>query len=251
MTARSIPFRATARSEAAKLATAPAQAGTLAAAGVATVLVAVFVGLSGSLQPDDTRLGGALTGAMLGQLLAGVLGALVMTSEHASGLAATTFVATPRRARVVGAKALVVAGATAVVGTVASVVSVVVASPLIGSGHPPGDPFPAVLGVGLGFGLVAVLGLALGALLRHTAGAVAAVAGLVLLPQLLGELAGDLQPWVMGLSPATALQKMTQSSDAATAVAGSLGPWPSLGALAAVAVALLLAATAAVLRRDV
>lgn len=238
------------RGETRKLLTTRSLRGTLAASGIVTVALAVFVGLTGSLQPDDTVLGGSLTGVVVAQLLAGVLGALVMTSEHGSGTLAATVAAVPRRGVVLGAKAVVAGVATTVVGLVAAVLALVAGSVLIDGDHPSGEPFPALLGVALGLGAVALFGLALGTLLRHTGGAVAAVVGLVLLPQLLGPLFGDLQPWVMGLSPATALQKMTQTSDVSAAVAGTIGPWPSLAVVGAVALVLLAVAGRALGRRD-
>jgi ABC-2 type transport system permease protein len=242
--------RGAVRGETRKLLTTRSLRGTLAAGGIVTVALAVFVGLTGSLQPDDTVLGGSLTGVVVAQLLAGVLGALAITSEHGTGTLAATVAAVPRRRVVLGAKAVVVGAATTVIGLVAATAAVVAGSALIDGDHAAGEPFPAVVGVALGLGAVALYGLALGTLVRHTGGAVAAVVGLVLLPQLLGPLFGDLQPWVTGLSPATALQKMTQTSDASAAVAGTLGPWPSLAVVGAVALVLLALADRALARRD-
>lgn len=224
---------------------------TLAASGVVTIALGVFVGLTGSLQPDDTELGGALTGVVIGQILAGVLGTLVMTSETTTGTIACTFAAVPRRRVVLVGKAIVVFVGSFVVGLAASAAALLVGRALIDGDHAAGEPFPALLGVAFTLGVAAVLGLAVGTLVRHPGGAVASVLGVVLVPQLLGPLFGDLQPWVMGLSPATALQKMTQTSDASTDVAGSLGPWPSLGIVAAVSLALLLIAARRLDRRDV
>jgi len=237
--------------EARKLATTSSLRGTLAASGVVTVLLAVFVGVTGSLQPDDTVLGGALTGVVVAQVLAGVVGALVMTSETGSGTLAPTLAAVPRRRVVLAAKAVVVTVTTTVVGLASSIIALVVGGALIGGDHASGDPVPALLGVALSLGAVGLFGLALGTLVRHTGGAVAAVLGVLLLPQLLGPLFGDLQPWVLGLSPATALQKMTQTSDASADVAGSLGPWPSLAAVVAVGLVLLALAGRSLDRRDV
>ena len=47
------------------------------------------------------------TGLLLGQLLAGVLGVLTITSEFSSGMIRATFAAAPRRQLVLGAKAAV------------------------------------------------------------------------------------------------------------------------------------------------
>lgn len=122
---------------------------------------------------------------------------------------------------------------------------------LSGNGYASGDPFPALAGVGAGFAAMAVLGLAVGALLRHSAGAIAAVVGVALVPSLLAPVFGDLQRWIAGASPMSALQKMTQSSDAAHDVVGSLGPWPSLLLVVACAVASVAVASRALRTRDV
>lgn len=42
---------------------------------------ALFVGAAESLQPDDTVLGGSLTGAVLGQFAAAVFGVLVVSEQ--------------------------------------------------------------------------------------------------------------------------------------------------------------------------
>lgn len=244
-------MRAVIAGELRKLTSTRSLRGTLAASGIITIALAVFVGLTGSLQPDDTELGGALTGVVLGQVLAGVLGALLMTSETTTGTLASTFAAVPVRRRVLAAKAVVAAAGASIVGLVASTAALLVGRSLIDGDHAAGDPFPALVGVALGIGVAALLGLAIGTLVRHTGGAVAAVLGVSLLPQILGPLFGDLQPWVMGLSPSTALQKMTQTSDASAEVAGSLGPWPSLAIVVAVSMVLLVVASRVLDRRDV
>lgn len=234
-----------------KLVSTPSLRWTLLGSGAVVAAIAVFVGATGSLQPDDTVLGGALTGATAGQLLAAALGVLVVTGEISSGTMAATLAAVPRRGRVVAAKVAVGAGSTAAVGLVGALVAWLVGAALIDGSHPGGEPFPALAGVSLALGVAGAAGVAVGLLVRHGGGAIAAVVGVVLAPQLLGPLFGDLQPWVVGLSPATALQKMTQSSDAAAAVAGSLGPWPSLGAVAGVVAVLLVLAGRAFARRDI
>ena len=107
-----------------------------------------------------------------------------------------------------------------------------------------GDPFPALLGVALCAGLTSLLGLAVGAVLRHSAGAVAAGAALLLVPSFLAPLLGDLQRWVSGATPLAALEKLTQTSDATPEAVGRLGGWASLLVVAGLAlIALLVAAT--------
>ena len=65
--------------------------------------------------------------------------------------------------------------------------------------------------------------------------------------KLLGPLFQDWQRWVVGASPTSVLQKLSQSSDAAPEVAGSIGAWPSLWLVCGYA-AVALAADAWMLR---
>lgn len=219
---------------------------------VACILgIAVFVGATESLQPDDTILGGSLTGAGPGQIIAGVFGVLVISGEYGTGLVRATFTANPRRVTVLTAKAVVIATSTFVTSLLACSLAYAVGDLMLsGKGYAPGEPMPALLGLALSFSVMGVLGLAVGAMLRHASGAIAAVFGIMMLPSLIGPLLGDWESWVAGASPLAALQKMAQSSDAASELAGSLGAWPSLGMVCAyTAIAL---ATAAILleRRD-
>jgi ABC-2 type transport system permease protein len=219
---------------------------------VLTPVMAVFVALTGSLQPDDTVMGGSLTAAPLAQIVAAAFGAVVMTGEYSTGTVRSTFAAMPGRGMVLGAKAAAVGAAVFVAGLASSATGVAIGSVLLaGDGYATGEPFPALVGVAASFAVLAVLGLAVGALLRHSAGAVAAVVGVVLLPPLVAPMFGDAQRWVAGASPASALEKMTQTSDAAPDLVGSLGAWPSLALVAGYAALATAAALAALRARDV
>ena len=76
--------------------------------------------LFSALAPTDMGPGGTATdsvslafgGISLSQLIIGVLAALFVGSEYASGLIRTTFGAVARRTRVLRAKAIVFGGAT-------------------------------------------------------------------------------------------------------------------------------------------
>ena len=238
--------------EAVKLTSTRSLRWTFAAFATLTPVMAVFVALTGSLQPDDTVMGGSLTAAPLAQSVAAALGAVVMTGEYSTGTVRPTFAAMPGRGMVLATKAAVVGAAVFVTGLVSSAAAFALGSVLLaGDGYATGEPFPALVGVAASFAALAVLGLAVGALLRHSAGAVATVVGVVLLPPLLAPMFGDAQRWIAGASPTSALEKMTQTSDAAPDVVGSLGAWPSL-ALVVAYTALAVAASAAALRaRDV
>ncbi|MGW0762850.1 ABC transporter permease subunit [Streptomyces sp. NPDC002814] len=224
---------------------------TTCATAVVPVLGAVFVAATGSLQPDDTVLGGTLTLCVVAQMLAAVVGALLVTGEYASGTIRTTFAANPRRATVLSAKAVLIAGLMYALALSSCTLAYLVGDALLDDGrYAQGEPLPALFGIAASFAVAALLGLAVGTLVRHSAGAVTAVIGLLLLPSLLGPLFGDAQRWIAGISPTAALQKLTQTSDATAETVGSLGPWPSLLLVAAYTAALLLLAAVALRKRD-
>jgi len=212
---------------------------------------AVFVGASESLQPDDTILGGSLTGAVTAQIAAAIFGVLAISGEYSTGTIRTTFTACPRRHTVLAAKAVVVAGVTFVVGFLACFLAYQIGTLMLsGKGYASGEPMPALVGVALSFSATGVLGVAVGTILRHSAGAITAVIGISLMPSLFGPLLGDLQRWVAGAAPAAAVQKLAQSSDAVPDVAGSLGAWPSLLIVCAYCVAALMTGAWRLTSRD-
>ncbi|MDT0307983.1 ABC transporter permease subunit [Streptomyces sp. DSM 44917] len=211
---------------------------------------AAFVAGTESLQPEDTVLGGSLTIAIPAMMLAAVLGALVICGEYASGTIRTTFAAVPRRGTVLAAKAALVSGLLFALALPAATGAYLLGDAMLGPSYAQGDPMPALLGVAGAFAVAGLLGLAVGTLVRHPAGAVTAVLGLLLLPSMLGPLFGDAERWVAGISPTAALEKLTQTSDATPESVGSLGPWPSLLLVAAYTALGLLAATALLRRRD-
>ncbi|WP_432041799.1 ABC transporter permease subunit [Streptomyces cadmiisoli] len=251
MTTRTIGFQQSLAHEWIKFRSLRSLVWTTAATAVVPVLGAVFVAATGSLRPDDTELGGSLTLSVVAQLLAAVTGALVITGEYGSGTIRTTFAATPRRTTVLSAKAALLMGLTYASALLSCALACAVGGALLDEGrYAQGDPLPALFGIAASFTVAALLGLAVGTLVRHSAGAVTAVIGVMLLPSLIGPLFGDAQRWVAGVSPTAALQKLTQTSDATSETVGSLGAWPSLMLVAAGTTALLLLAAGALRARD-
>jgi ABC-2 type transport system permease protein len=221
---------------------------TLAAVGLLLPVFAVIVAATGSLQPDDTILGASLTAAVPAQMVAAALGALVMSSEYTSGTIHTTLAASPRRTVVLAAKATIVAAALFAVTLPSSGLAFAIGSAMLdGDQYATGDAWPALAGVALMLSVSGVLGLAVGTALRRSAGAIAALVGVVMLPSLLAPVFGDLQRWVGGASPASALEKLTQTSEASHEAVGSLGAWPSF-AVVAVYTGLVLAGSSLLLR---
>jgi ABC-2 type transport system permease protein len=248
---RRASFAAALVSEWTKLRTLPSAVWSLAALAACVLGIAVFVGATESLQPDDTVLGGSLTGATLGLLVGAAFGVLIMSREYVSGTIRATLAACPRRHTVLAAKAVVTASSMFVVALVACFLAHQIGTFMLsGDGYAPGRPMPALLGVAACFSVTGVLGLAVGTILRHSAAAITTMIAILLLPSLLGPLLGDWQRWVAGASPLAALQKLAQSSDAAPDVAGSLAGWPSLWLVCGYAMVALLGAGALLRSRD-
>ncbi|HSK37772.1 MAG TPA: ABC transporter permease subunit [Actinomycetota bacterium] len=215
-------------SEWAKFRTVRSTRWTLAAMAAFVLGIAAFVGATRSLQPDDTVLGGSLTGAPFGLLVGASFGVLVSSREYATGTIGATLMACPRRGVVLAAKATVTAAVMFGVALAACFLAYQVGTVMLPDAYAPGTPMLALLGVAACFSVTALGGLAVGALLRHSAGAITTMVAVLLLPSLIGPLLGDWERWVAGASPVAAVQKLSQSSDAAPDAVGSLGAWPSL-----------------------
>ncbi|WP_327416483.1 ABC transporter permease [Streptomyces sp. NBC_01233] len=161
------------------------------------VLTVVGIGLLFVSQTSDEDYEGitfttpALFGLLVGEIAVMVLGVLTITSEHGTGLARTTFTAAPDRYRVLTAKYLVFS-ATALVTTMLSVFVVGIAASLAHDGaaagtHAAHEWLGALCGC-LYVTLLGVLALAIGALVRHSAGAISVMLGLVTLPPVIGAM---------------------------------------------------------------
>ncbi|MFJ3965162.1 ABC transporter permease [Streptomyces sp. NPDC090036] len=126
-------------------------------------------------------------------LVAGSIGALTVVSEYSSGLIRTTTVAVPARGSVVLAKAAVTATLWTTVGTVISTGSFLVSQGIL-SGRHAGVPlthpgaFRALAASALLAPVCALIGLALGVLLRHSAATVlTSIFTLLMLPPMFSE----------------------------------------------------------------
>ena len=138
----------------------------------------------------------SLAGIGLGQLALAVLGALLITTEYSTGGVKATFTAVPNRTKVLTAKAIILAIVSLIVGMITSFVAFFAAMPFWNHyhlGESLGDPhvLRAVIGGGLYLFASAMFGLALGTIIRHTAGAItASVALLLVVAPLLNLLPG-------------------------------------------------------------
>lgn len=125
----------------------------------------------------------SLSGVWFGQLGIGVLAILTITGEYATGTIRPSLAAVPRRSRMLAAKALVFTAVTVAAGEAASFAAFLTGQQILSCQAPHaalGDPevLRAVAGAGLYLGAVALFSLALGTLIRHTAGAITAMAAI-------------------------------------------------------------------------
>lgn len=166
-------------SERVKLVTlkSPLWSALLAAAlslGVAALQGASTYGAAG-VRPESAATGVAVFGIPVLMILS----AMTVTGEYRTGMIRSTFAATPNRGLVLAAKAVVAAVCAGVYTTVLVLASVVVAR-LLSDAVPSTELSVTAPGVWRVAGALAayamataVLGVAVGALLRHTAGALA------------------------------------------------------------------------------
>jgi len=180
-----------------------------------------------------------------------VLGVLAFSTEYGTGLIRTTFAAVPRRRAVLAAKAAVLGAVTLAAGELVAFVSFFLVQGVL-SGHHlsvslsrPGVP-GAVLAEGLLLFVVAMLGLALGAIVRHTAGGIAAVVGVIILPGILAVLP---PPWGGRLGRFTLVDAARQVA-ALHPAANLFSPALSLVVLLTWPALALLAAALVITRRD-
>lgn len=129
-------------------------------------------------------------GLVLGQLLLGTLGVLAITTEFSSGMIRATFAAVPRRPLVLTAKAAVLGAVTLTAGELAAFAAFLAGQAALQAPAPHaalGQPgvLRAVLLAGAYPALIALVGLGLGALVRHTAGGICALVGVLFVLPLL------------------------------------------------------------------
>lgn len=161
----------------------------------------------------------SLAGGLFSGVIFASLGVLSVTGEYAGGLIRATLTATPRRGRVLAAKALnliavLLPAGLVVVGGMFLAVQAVLAIydlPTASLGDP--EARRLVLGVALATPAMPLIGAALGFLLRSTAGAVATVLGIMFVPPILGATLPDWwQEHVLRYLPNSAIDSLAQAA---------------------------------------
>jgi ABC-type transport system involved in multi-copper enzyme maturation permease subunit len=154
------------------------------------LLLVVGIGFLVAAQTQDSDFGDvpytipAFFGLILGQICLITLGVLVVSSEYGTGMIRTTFTASPQRHRVLTAK-LIIFFAVAFTVSVFSIglVGLMTSAMHSGSSHVPWGG--TVVKGALYVSLLGVLSLAVGSMLRHSAGAITTMLGVVLVPAIL------------------------------------------------------------------
>jgi ABC-type transport system involved in multi-copper enzyme maturation permease subunit len=252
-------FTAALRAELTKIRSLRSTYWTLIGAVIALIgLGALFCGVFIARHPAGEVFGDiwrrSLRGVALAQIAIGVLGILAMTGEFGTGMIRSTVAAVPNRRQVLAAKAVVFSAVSLVITTVASFAAFFVGQAILhrdGFGVSISDPGVArsVMGIALFLTVLSLFAVALGTIVRHTAGAVAALFGILLVAPLLAEAlpapwSGDIGRYLPG--------------DAGLALSGvgfgpgtPLAPWTGFLVFCGWTLALLAVATWLFDRRDV
>ena len=168
---------------------------------VITMGVAIIAGITVTNQwntfslPDKLTFdptGLSLRGLLFSQLVIGVLGVLVISAEYGTVTIRATLSAVPHRPLVLAAKAAVFAVVALIVGEVLSFGAFLVGQALLSSPAPHAslsqpDVLRAVVGGGLLIPVFGLFALGLGAIVRHTAGAITSYVGAILVVPLIVE----------------------------------------------------------------
>jgi hypothetical protein len=226
----------------------------LAVTAAGTVGIGTAVGLN-SRDPAADLTNNALAGVVPGLLLAGALGVLTMTSEYSSGTIRPTLAAVPRRPLVLAAKAAVFGALTLIVGEVAAFIAFFAEAATLRHGITAptlGQPgvLRAVALSGAAFCLIGLLGLGLGAIIRHSAAAVGVlVAGVYVFAQVVGFIAHGAAAYMPILIVENSLST-TRPVTCGSSCPDFLSPWAGLGMLALYAAIALAAGASLLARRD-
>jgi hypothetical protein len=207
-----------------------------------------------------------LIGLVIGLIVVIVVAALSITTELRRGLVGLTLLASPRRGRLLTAKAIVLGAVTFIAGTAAAALVIPLSWNVLWDNgfRQPGLPLPTLARVSFETGLLvagtALLTLGLGALLRRSLAAVGIAVAAVVLPYLAAVIGGlpiAASVWLLRLTPAAAFAIQQTSPQYAHVLSnytpGSgfypLPAWAGLAVLAGYAT-LTLGLAAARLRRS-
>jgi ABC-2 type transport system permease protein len=236
-----------------KLRTLPSTWRTAALAGV------LAIGLTGAVDVQQVSLtaqqrqnfdaaSASLFGVILAATLLGALGVRTVAAEYSTGMIRSTFSAMPARRRVMAAKAATVAAFVFPIALLCDIAGFELGQRIFASQHlqvafsHPGVPRAIVFGA-VAASLVAIIGVGLGGLIRHTAGATTALTMIVIGDLTLGQL---FPAALRGYLPGTA----AQAAITVHRSAGLLTPGAAIAVLGAYATIAMAAALIRVAHTD-
>jgi len=191
-----------------------------------------------------------LLGSTFASLAIGALGVLVSAGEYTTGMIRSTLAAVPARLPVLWSKCAVFAAIATPVATAGAIAAFSLGSiglhgQQIALSLGAAGVLRSLVGAGLYLGLAGLAGVALGALIRSSAGAIAVLVGVLLIVPGLTQLLPD--SWADNVSPylpSNAGQALLQVKPDPN----GLGPWTGIG-LFALYTAIAMAAAAYLLKR--
>jgi hypothetical protein len=221
-------------------------------------------GKIGPETPPDDMVQISLFGIIAGLMALIAVGVLFATSEHRRGMIRTTFLASPRRGRVLAAKAVVLGATTYVIGLVAAIATIIITQPImrVHGFAPPAfkkvsltDPtvIRAVLLTAAFVAAVSVFSLALGTIMRRSAAAITTSIVLVILPVIVGSLLQATPArWLMyfTLAGGFATERAQPPNDTLVEPWSMISPWTGITVVCAYAAGALLLAWWQLRRRD-
>jgi ABC-2 type transport system permease protein len=228
----------------------------VAMAGLGVLIAAVSMGRWSHLSPHDQAtfdsIDRSLGGYHLAQLAIGVLGVLVISGEYSTGMIRSSLMAVPRRLPVLWAKIAVFASVTFVLMLASAFVAFFVAQSILTEhhvnvtlGHP--HALRALVGTVLFMTVTGILCVALGTIIRSTAGAIATFAALLfVLPGIVDILPSDIGESISPYLPSSAGGAIAQ----AVPDAHTLSPWGGFALYCGYTIVLLAIAAYLLVRRD-
>jgi ABC-2 type transport system permease protein len=231
-------------------------AAVVAQAALGIVVAAAQMSRWTSLSPHDratfSSIDVGVGGYHLAQLAIGVLGVLVISGEYSTGMIRSSFMAVPRRLPVLWAKLAIFSAVTFVLMLVSTLVSFLGVQAIVTGHHLQhglGDPnaLRAVVGTALFLTVLAGMAVGFGALLRNTAGGIAAFFGvLFVLPGVVGLLPASISDSINPYLPLNA-----GTTVATTTFDGThLGTWTGFAVFCGYAALVVGVAAVRLVRRD-
>lgn len=187
----------------------------------------------------------------IAQIVVAVWGVLVISGEYSTGQIRSTLTAVPTRLPVLAAKALLMAVASFIVGALGVALSVLATAPILSSNDMAIDladsaTLEMLLGVPLYLTGITLFALGIGALVRHSAGGIAVVLGLIIVLPILTTIPLDFIETIAPYFPSAAGERIVMGEmDGAV-----LTPWQGFGVFMIYVVAALAAAGVLLRRRD-